>query len=157
MRGKMRGKLRKKVETALLWKSRKWRTTYTLKLNKWRFSYLYTLLNTHLWIFLLIWLCAKVHVLVPLSNISWEIHILPIFQPMALCKMKLKKGFLRGHCQWHGFGRTKIPLTFLFRLKMKLRSGLDFFILKSFVSICAPSELLLPNAKKSAQNGWIGS
>ena len=38
-------------------------------------------------------------------------------------------------------------------LKMMVKSGLEFFILKFNQ---APSELLLPSAKNPAQKGWIG-
>jgi hypothetical protein len=40
-----------------------------------------------------------------------------------------------------------------FGLKMMVKSVLEFFYLEI---LDAPSELLLPSAKKSAQNGWIG-
>ena len=41
----------------------------------------------------------------------------------------------------------------IFDLKMMVKSGLEFFY---FEIHQAPSELLLPSAKISAQNGWIG-
>ena len=40
-----------------------------------------------------------------------------------------------------------------FGLKMMVKSGLEFFYFENYR---APSELLLPSAKISAQNGWIG-
>ena len=52
------------------------------------------------------------------------------------------------------YKRTKFSSLkiYIFYFKMMVKSGLFFFY---FEIQRAPSELLLPNAKKSAQKGWI--
>ena len=63
-------------------------------------------------------------------------------------------GHLLTHTTYKGKNKwTKILSheTSLFGLKMMVKSGLEFFY---FEILRAPSELLLPSAKKNAHIGW---
>ena len=71
------------------------------------------------------------------SNNIWPIFVIWISQPHFYSKPR----------------RPSCLETNIFKLKMMVKSGLEFFY---FEILIAPSDLLLPSSKKSAQKGWIG-